>query len=72
MTHTIDSNDPDGVGDLIDHAVISHADTPIALPSHELTATIGARIFRQRENGFTDAAMDLRREAAKTFPRDAQ
>lgn len=71
MPHAVDAHDPNLVGNLIDDAVIAHADASVIFAAREFVATGRARICCQGLNRRDDALMHLRRKPGEIFFRTA-
>jgi hypothetical protein len=47
---TIDADNPDRIGDFVNHTIVAHADAPVVLAAYQLATTSRARVVAQRTN----------------------
>ena len=71
VAHAVDAHDANLVSNLLNDAVVAHADAPVVLATGEFAAAWWARVVPERLNRRDDALVDLRRESREVFFRTA-
>ena len=59
VADTVDAYDTNLVGNLVNHAVVTYADTPVVLAPDEFAAARRARVCRERSNCRDDTVVNL-------------
>ena len=67
VAHAVHAHNPDFIGNLINHAVIAHADAPVMLAAGKFAATGWTWIVGKSANGGDDAVVNLGRKPAEVF-----
>lgn|GEM_PF-2944653 len=58
MAHTVDAHNPDGIGNFLNHPVVTHADAPVVFAAGQFAATKWARVACKRLNGHDNTVMN--------------
>jgi len=67
VTHTVDTNDANLVSNLVNHAVITHSDAPVAFAASQFAATRRTWVRRECSNCHDHAIVNLGRQTGEIF-----
>lgn len=67
MTNAVDPQDPNRIGDFVNDAIVTNANSPVVLRSHQFAATDWARVFRKRRDSGDHTRSNVRSKPPQVF-----